>query len=136
MMKSEEEKRSNSEKSKPNIRQRKFIESVVNSDVNETNKAIITKLGISEDTFYKWKKRFSEEIKEATSERFQGNKSRWFRAIDKKARSGDVQALKLVFEMTGEYVPFSKSEIEAKLNPQINVTIMDSDVPNTHSDSG
>ncbi len=116
------------------LKQKSFIETVA-SNFNETDLCLIEKLGIARNTFYKWKKQFSNEIDRRLRELFSGDKHLWFAALSKEACSGNVAALRLCFEMTGEYVPFSKSEIEKKIAPKINVIITDSDVPDTHSDN-
>ncbi len=101
-------------------KQKSFIETVV-SNFNETDLQIVEKLGIARNTFYKWRRQFQDEIDKRLREKFAHSKPRIYKALEKKAIEGDVQAIKLALELTGEYVPHSRMDIREK--PQCNIVV-------------
>ncbi len=123
------------EKKELSIKEERFVDAIVNNELENSNGTLMEQLGIPNTTFYRMKESLKDAILERSRQLFRSEVPSWFKSLSKQAKKGDVQALRLALEMSREYIPFSKSEIEAKINPQINVTIMDSDVPDTHSDN-
>lgn len=83
----------------------KMAEMLANPDFSGTNKELYEAVGISHDTFYKWIRdetilRYTELLVEKYTD---GELSAVWKSLIKKCRDGDIQAIKLYFELKGKY---------------------------------
>ena len=83
----------------------KMAEMLANPEFTGTNKDIYETIGISHDTFYKWIKdesviKYTENLINKYTD---GELGAVWKALLKKCRSGDIQAIKLYFELKGKY---------------------------------
>ena len=85
------------------IAKAKFIEAVINAELDITDTQLIEDLGVSRGTFYKYKKNYSDEILKQARERFANRIPKWYQALDRKCLEGDTYALKTAFTMVGLY---------------------------------
>lgn len=92
----------------------KMAEMLANPEFTGTNKELYEKLGISHQTFYKW---IREEAiishAEYLIEKYtDAELSSVWKALLKKCRDGDTQAIKLYFELKGKYKQEVKQTID------------------------
>ncbi len=83
----------------------KLAEILANPEFTGSNKELYETVGISHDTFYKWIK---EEAVIAYTEGLiskytDGELAAVWKALLRKCKSGDIQAIKLYFELKGRY---------------------------------
>ena len=83
----------------------KMAELLANPEFTGTNKDIYEAVGISHDTFYKWIK--DNDVIEYTENLINkytdGELGAIWKALIKKCKSGEIQAIKLYFELKGKY---------------------------------
>jgi hypothetical protein len=83
----------------------KMAELLANPEFTGTNKNIYEAVGISHDTFYKWIK--DNDVIEYTENLINkytdGELGAIWKALIKKCKSGEIQAIKLYFELKGKY---------------------------------
>lgn len=87
------------------IRKLNFVETVVNAKSAKLDQQLADELGVSRVTFWRYKKRWKDDIIEKSRERFAMRIPSWHRALDNKASEGDFQSMRLAFEIVGEYTP-------------------------------
>lgn len=95
-------------------KQKKLAEMLCNPDIDMTITEICKTVGVSRQTFYNWQKEMSFNLYvEFLIDSFTDSElaSAW-KALVKKMKTGNVEALKLFFEMKGKY----KSQVEASLS--------------------
>lgn len=83
----------------------KMAELLANPEFTGTNKELYERIGISHQTFYKWIQE-EEVINYAANliEKYtDAELSTVWKALLKKCKDGDVQAIKLYFELKGKY---------------------------------
>lgn len=83
----------------------KMAEMLANPEFTGTNKELYETVGISHDTFYKWIKEddviaYTESLINKYTD---GELGAVWKALLRKCRSGDIQAIKLYFELKGRY---------------------------------
>lgn len=83
----------------------KMAEMLANPEFTGTNKDLYQAVGISHDTFYKWiKDRNIIAYAEKLIDRYTDSElGAVWKALLKKCREGDIQAIKLYFELKGKY---------------------------------
>lgn len=83
----------------------KMAEMLANPEFTGTNKDLYQAVGISHDTFYKWiKDRNIIAYAEKLIDRYTDSElGPVWKALLKKCREGDIQAIKLYFELKGKY---------------------------------
>ncbi len=83
----------------------KMAEMLANPEFVGTNKELYETVGISHDTFYRWIKEdaviaYTESLINKYTD---GELGAVWKALLHKCRSGDIQAIKLYFELKGRY---------------------------------
>lgn len=104
----------------------KMAELLANPEFTGTNKDIYEAVGISHDTFYKWIK--DNDVIEYTENLINkytdGELGAIWKALIKKCKSGEIQAIKLYFELKGKYKNGEKrsesSEQGVIIMPEVN----------------
>lgn len=87
------------------IKKLDFVEAVVNAKSAKSDQQLADELRVSRVTFWRYKKRWRDDIIEKSRQRFAMRIPSWHRALDNKASVGDFQSMRLAFEMVGEYTP-------------------------------
>ena len=87
-------------------KQRKLAEMLCNPDINDSVTAMCEKVNVSRQTFYRWLHEnpdFNRYIEWLVENYTNSELANAWKALVKKANSGNVEALKLFFEMKGKY---------------------------------
>lgn len=106
----------NETKCKLSAKQKNAAEMLANPNIEATKSDIISAVGVSRTTFYRWLKEpeFTEYVNKLIEEYTDGELATVWKALIKKCESGNVAAIKLYFELKGKY----KQAIEVD-TPQI-----------------
>ena len=93
------------DKFKMNSKKIKMAEMLANPEFTGTNKQIQEAIGISHETFYKWikEKEMLDYIEQLVDRYTDGELAAVWKALVKKCKGGDTQAIKLYFELKGKY---------------------------------
>ena len=93
------------DKFKRNSKKIKMAEMLANPEFTGTNKQIQEAIGISHETFYKWikEKEMLDYIEQLVDRYTDGELAAVWKALVKKCKGGDTQAIKLYFELKGKY---------------------------------
>lgn len=93
------------DKFKRNSKKIKMAEMLANPEFTGTNKQIQEAIGISHETFYKWikQKEMLDYIEQLVDRYTDGELAAVWKALVKKCKGGDTQAIKLYFELKGKY---------------------------------
>lgn len=93
------------DKFKLNGKKIKMAEMLANPEFTGTNKQIQETVGISHETFYKWikQKEMLDYIEQLVERYTDGELAAVWKALVKKCKGGDTQAIKLYFELKGKY---------------------------------
>ena len=83
----------------------------------ESQTALAAKLGLNRKTICRWKKLdgFWDSVNELAREKFKRDIAQYYAALNREARKGNFQHLRLALEMSGEV-----SELGTEDNPQVN----------------
>jgi AcrR family transcriptional regulator len=102
----------------PTDEQMKMAQLLADPSESRTISEKCKKAGVSRTTFYRWMKdkKFVEYLNSLIDEYTDAELSRVWAALTRKAVEGDIQAIKLFFEMKGKYK--EKKEIEHSGNIQ------------------
>lgn len=90
----------------------KMAEMLANPEYNGTNKQIYEELGISHDTFYRWinDEKILKHAARLISRYTDSELAYVWKALIKKCKEGDVQAIRLYFSLKGKlWAPDEKS---------------------------
>ena len=95
----------------PNPKQLKIVELLINPEDRRTKTAKMEEAGVSRKTFYAWMKdeRFISYMNSRLSLYTDGELSEVWKALIMQCKRGNIQAIKLFFEMK-EMHPNSKSD--------------------------
>ncbi len=87
-------------------KQIKAAEMLANPELDSNRSAIIKKVGVSRSTFYDWLKdtTFTSYVCELIDAYTDADYSAVWKALIERCKRGDVQAIKLYFELKGKYV--------------------------------
>lgn len=97
------------------ITERKFINTLVNNEDILTAEELASQLGISRGYFFKLKKRFREQIAEASRELCLVIAIKQVRYLDRNASKGDTRASQIILEIAGVYQPKAKLDVEGNI---------------------
>ena len=102
------------DKFKLNGKKIKMAEMLANPEFTGTNKQIQEAVGISHETFYKWikQKEMLDYIEQLVDRYTDGELAAVWKALVKKCKGGDTQAIKLYFELKGKYCKNSDSNTD------------------------
>lgn len=103
-----------------------MAELLANPEFDGTNKELYETVGISHDTFYKWIKdeaviSYAEMLIEKYTD---GELGPVWKALLQKCRQGDIQAIKLYFELKGKYGKDKKKEDDAEVGGVVMMPIV------------
>lgn len=95
-------------------KKRKLAEMLCNPDIDMTITDLCNEVGVSRQTFYNWQKEasFNGYVEFLINSFTDSELPAAWKSLVKKMKTGNVEALKLFFEMKGKY----KSQVEANLN--------------------
>ena len=93
-----------SNKSGLTVKQKKFAEMLANPDFTGSITDLCLKCGVARSTYYKWmdKPEFTEYVDSLISKFADSELSTVWKALIRRCSIGDVQAMKLYFEMRKE----------------------------------
>lgn len=96
-----------SDKSSLNRKQIKAAEMLANPDFSGTITELCSVVGVARSTFYDWmsQKEFRKYTDELIDLYTDGELSRVWKALMRRIDVGDIQAIKLYFELKGKYKP-------------------------------
>ena len=102
---------------KPTIKMLAYANNMLDLNENLTKNEIAKKLKIDRTTIYGWYKNvdFINWLNGQAKELFMISKSDRIKAAVKKAKNGDFNFAKLIFEIEGEYTPTLKQDINIKV---------------------
>lgn len=87
-LKNEEENTdTNCDKKELSPKEEKFVQAVINNDLVNSNKTLIAKLGVSDKTFYRIKKRLKDVILERYRELFKSEVPAWLRSLSREDKT-------------------------------------------------
>jgi hypothetical protein len=86
-------------------KKKKLAELLANPDFNGTITELCEKIGVARSTFYKWleDEDFTKYVNSLIDKYTDSELSSMWRALINRAKTGDVQAIKLYFELKGRY---------------------------------
>lgn len=110
-----------SDESRPTGKKLQMAELLASPEFNGTNKELYEAIGISHDTFYKWIKdpdilNYAGELIDKYTD---AELSRVWKALINRCAIGDVQAIKLYFELKGKY----KQSVDVENSGTIQIVI-------------
>lgn len=107
---------------KPQI---KFAEVFLDTDGKKSRKEIAKKIGVHQNTITNWfkDKNFVKWINSKNDEMLDNSLADRYKTAVRKAKAGDFQFSKLLFEMQGEYVQKSESKITQVKDDLENLTM-------------
>lgn len=96
-------------------------EMLANPSYKGSKSKIITEVGVSRSTFYNWFKNscFTEYVNELIDKYTDAELSSVWKALLTRCRGGDVQAIKLYFELKGKY----KQSVDVENSGTIQIVI-------------
>lgn len=76
----------------------------------KTDGQFATQLGVNQSTLWRWRQipGFADELRRQVREQLKSEVPEIYEALVKEAKKGDVPAIKLALEITGDYVPSQK----------------------------
>lgn len=107
-------------------KKKELAELLANPDFNGTITELCTKVDVARSTFYKWLEdaEFTKYVNSLIDKYTDSELSSMWRALINRAKTGDVQAIKLYFELKGKY----KTSVD--LNGSAVVQIISDVIPN------
>lgn len=102
---------------KPTVKMLAYANNLLDLNENLTKNDVAKKLKIDRTTIYGWYKNvdFINWLNGQAKELFTISKSDRIKAAVKKAKNGDFNFAKLIFEMEGEFTPTLKQDINIKV---------------------
>lgn len=102
---------------KPTRKMLLFVNKLLDMDNNSSKTKIAEDLDIDRKTVYLWYKNsdFIKWLNKQAENLFAESKTDRLRVALRKAKAGDYSFSKLIFEMTGEYTPTVKQDINIKV---------------------
>ena len=102
---------------KPTPKMTAYVGKLLDLNENLSQTEIIKRLKIDRATVWRWYQNvaFINWLNEQSRELFAKSKSDRIKAAVKKAKNGDYNFAKLIFEMEGEYTPTLKQDINIKV---------------------
>ena len=102
---------------KPTPKMLSYVNKLLDLNENLSQTEIVKRLKIDRTTVWGWYKNvdFVNWLNEQSRELFAKSKSDRIKAAVKKAKNGDYNFAKLIFEMEGEYTPTLKQDINIKV---------------------
>jgi len=89
-----------------------ILQAIALKPLNETFEQLAQRIGVSVRTIHRYRDEYPEQILAIAQAEFRKEIPAVKRALAKAAKEGDVAAIKLFCEMTGEYTPRSESKTE------------------------
>ena len=104
----------------------KLAERLVNPDVSDNVTKVCEDVGVARSTFYKWLKDedYVSYIQELIDRYTDSELAAVWKALIVKCKTGDVQAIKLYFELKGKYTTVVQNNIKVD-NPFSDLTTDD-----------